>query len=218
MKLSFAIGAVMAIGAAAQGAHAAVVISDNFNADRPVVTNWPGDSVFLSIPQPGNVQGLPSVDLVGNQDGFGYLAYQGANNGVSVDLDGSTGSGNNPAGEIQSITSLGTGNYTVSFYLAGNLRGAPNQTTAVSIGGQTIDVTPTSNAQPYTLYTLRFDNASGQVSFSDLGPSNQQGNLLDNIVVTNSVPEPATWALMLVGFGGLGLALRTRGRMASAKA
>ena len=30
---------------------------------------------------------------------------------------------------------------------------------------------------------------------------------------TSSVPEPSTWALMLVGFGGLGLsALRTAGK------
>lgn len=30
------------------------------------------------------------------------------------------------------------------------------------------------------------------------------------------VPEPATWALMVVGFGGLGLGLRSRGRTANA--
>jgi hypothetical protein len=30
--------------------------------------------------------------------------------------------------------------------------------------------------------------------------------------VTSGVPEPATWAMMLVGFGGLGAAMRTRRR------
>ena len=34
-------------------------------------------------------------------------------------------------------------------------------------------------------------------------------------VVLSAVPEPATWAMMLVGFGGLGVALRSRRRTAT---
>ena len=34
----------------------------------------------------------------------------------------------------------------------------------------------------------------------------------------SAVPEPATWAMMLVGFGGLGAAMRTRRRSAAATA
>jgi hypothetical protein len=189
-------------------ANASVVLSDNFDSDVPVILNWPGDATFRSIPGPGNVGGLPSVDLVSNANGFGYLAYNGATGGVSLDLDGSTGGGFSPAGEIQSIVSLGLGDYTVSFLLAGNLRGAPNQTVSVSIGGQTINVTPSSNSQPYTLYNLYFSGASGQVAFTDLGPSDQQGDLLDNIVVTTGVPEPATWIMLLTGFFGVGFMMR----------
>jgi hypothetical protein len=57
------------------------------------------------------------VDLVSNADGFGYLAYNGSSGGVSLDLDGSTGGGFSPAGEIQSVASLVAGDYTVSFLL-----------------------------------------------------------------------------------------------------
>ena len=38
----------------------------------------------------------------------------------------------------------------------------------------------------------------------------QQGNLLDNDVVTSGVPEPASWTLMIAGFGLAGLAMRRR--------
>jgi len=56
---------------------------------------------------------------------------------------------------------------------------------------------------PVTLY---FTNVSGPLTFTELGPSDQQGNLIDNVVVTTGVPEPSTWAMMLLGFAGLGFA------------
>jgi hypothetical protein len=46
-------------------------------------------------------------------------------------------------------------------------------------------------------------NVSSQVSFTDLVPADQQGDLLDNVVVT-AVPEPFTWAMMILGFFGVG--------------
>jgi PEP-CTERM motif-containing protein len=33
---------------------------------------------------------------------------------------------------------------------------------------------------------------------------------LDNITITQAVPEPATWAMMLLGFGAIGFAMRRR--------
>jgi hypothetical protein len=147
---------------------------------------------------------------------FDNLAYSTGN---SVDLDGSTGTGFTPAGELQSVVSLAKGDYTVSFLLAGNLRGAFNQTTVVSIGNQLQSITPSSNAQPYTLYTLEFTGASGKVEFTDTGPATQQGDLLDNVSVSSSaVPEPMTWALMLVGVAGVGGSLRARRPLAAAAA
>jgi hypothetical protein len=41
---------------------------------------------------------------------------------------------------------------------------------------------------------------------------------LDNVSLTNTVPEPATWALMLVGVAAMGASLRLRRRAASAVA
>jgi hypothetical protein len=196
VKIAVPLIAGIALLATIQSSSADVVIQDNFDGSTPQ-GNWPGDGTFLSIPQPGNIQGQPSVDLVGGSF-FGSLAFSGN----SVDLDGSTGNGNSPAGEIQSIKSLALGTYTVTFELSGNQRGFPQQTTTVAIGNQSFTITPTDNA--YHLETLTFVDASGQLSFTDSGPSNQQGNLLDDVVVT-AVPEPSTWAMMILGFLGLGL-------------
>jgi hypothetical protein len=196
MKVILPFIAALTLVASAQGASAGVVISDNF-AGTPVL-NWPGDTVFRSIPQPGNVNGFPSIDLVANGT-FGITTL----GGNAVDLDGSTGSGNNPAGELQSVTSLGLGTYVVQFDLSGNQRTSVPQQTVVSIGTQSINLGFLAENAPWTLYSFTFTGASGQVAFTDLGPSNQQGNLLANVTVS-AVPEASTWAMMILGFAGLG--------------
>lgn len=42
--------------------------------------------------------------------------------------------------------------------------------------------------------------------------SNDDGFKLSSITVTAAVPEPATWAMMLIGFGVIGAGLRRRGQ------
>lgn len=42
--------------------------------------------------------------------------------------------------------------------------------------------------------------------------------VMDNLKVIPGVPEPSTWALMIVGFGGVGLMIRTTRRRALARA
>ena len=219
MKLSgFLFGALLAFGTS-QSCFASVIF-DNFTTGDTPQTNWAGNSVFLSIPQPGNVQGKPSVDLVG-PGYFPELAPGGASVtgptpaplvGLNaVDLDGSTGNGNVPSGELLSTASLAAGMYNISFYLAGNSRGVASETTSVFVGAQLIDaITPTNNS-PYTLYT--FNNVvvtGGQLEFLEGGigippGSDQQGNLLALVDVNvSSVPEPSTWAMMILGFFGVG--------------
>ncbi|MGL6042555.1 MAG: PEPxxWA-CTERM sorting domain-containing protein, partial [Sandaracinobacteroides sp.] len=39
------------------------------------------------------------------------------------------------------------------------------------------------------------------------GPS---GIALDNVTVTSNVPEPATWGMMILGFGLVGATMRRR--------
>lgn len=194
-------------------AQAAVVLSDNFTSMGQVPGgNWPGDSVFTSIPSP-SVPGSSSVDLVGSVNGSFFPNLAPSATLDAVDLDGSEGTGFSPSGDLQSNMSLSTGNYVVSFLLAGNMRGAPPQTTTISIGSQSFTLTLPSN-QGYTQFTHTFTDASGFLSFVESGPASQQGSLLADVSVSN-VPEASTWVMMVLGFAGLGFAgYRRAGRAA----
>jgi hypothetical protein len=101
-----------------QSGYAAVVLQDDFGTTGGDQLNWAGDSVFTSTSPPG------SVDLIGANGSFDFFP----GNGHYVDLDGSTGDGHNPAGQLTSVLSFGPGSYTLSFSLGGNHRGATGST------------------------------------------------------------------------------------------
>jgi hypothetical protein len=193
MKVLVSLVALIALGASAQTASAAIVLQDNFGSTGADQLNWAGDSVFTSTSPPG------SVDLIGAGGGFDFFP----GNGNYVDLDGSTGNGNNPAGQLTSVLTFGPGSYTLSFALGGNHRGAAAQQTVFSLGDYSNSLTLNSSAS-LTTYTYSFTTTTtGQLVFTETGPSDQQGNILDNVVLT-AVPEASTWAMMILGFFGVG--------------
>jgi hypothetical protein len=205
-KVVWLLSATAALMISVGAAEAAPLLFDNF--DSPAAgapgPNWLGDGIFTPVPATPSASPptTPSVDLVGNINGPAFFANL-AFSGNSIDLDGSTGSGNSPAGEIVSGNLTSPTGFTVTFELAGNLRGVPPQTTVVSLGGQSFSFTPLAS-QGYTLETVFFTATSGVLDFKDLGPSDQQGNLLDDVTVTAGIPEASTWAMMILGFLGVG--------------
>ena len=174
-----------------------VVFQDNFDTtttqalNQGVFANWTVSS--------------GTVDVIGDGGSFDY--FPGVQ-GNYVDLNGSSGA----PGAITTIQSFAAGTYSVSFDLAGSQGGSGNvdplfpHTTQIefSIGGvtQTLPLNPTS---PFTTYTFLFTTTgAGQLTFRDLpGGNNNVGNILDNVTVT-AVPEPSTWAMMILGFMGVG--------------
>ncbi len=199
---------ILVLGAAPSAAVAAVFLSDNFNGD-PRELNWPGDAVFTSTSPGVNAPGPASVDLVG--PGFFSLCAPGQGN--CVDLDGSTGTGNLPdAGQLTSNLSFGPGTYTVHFDLAGNERSPSPQTTDISLGSFSTTLS-LGEGDPWASHQYTFTTATGgNLQFTDFGPSDQQGNLLDNVTLEAGAPEPATWAMMLLGVAGVGTMMRGRNR------
>lgn len=206
-SIAIAAGVAAAV-LAAQAAQANTVLSDNFNSDAQTL-NWAGDATFSSLPGPQDQgPGIASTDLIGT--GF-FDLYPG--NGNYVDLDGSTGYGNLPyAGILQSNASFGAGKYTLSFDLGGNARGAVAQTTDVFLGSTLVASLTLDSNSPLTSYSYTVATTGGNLVFDELGPSDQQGNILDNVTL-NSVPEPASWAMMLLGVAAIGGAMR-RSRLA----
>lgn len=64
------------------------------------------------------------------------------------------------------------------------------------------------SATPSLLFMGLADSAGfSKVTISSTGMGKIE---LDNVLYARGVPEPATWAMLLMGFGGLGAALRRR--------
>lgn len=200
-KLGLLVGAALvAACVGSQSCQAGQVLFDDFNSD-PLVLNWTGNSIFIPVPAPvvPDQQGGtgPSVDLIGSPDFYDFQSGHGR----YLDLDGSSGNGNVPAGQINSIATFAPGTYTLSFLLAGNLRGAPAQTTNVMLGSFLIASLTPAATDIFQLFSYTFTTSTaGVLSFIDAGPSNQQGDLLDDVTLS-TVPLPASWILMLLGLG-----------------
>jgi hypothetical protein len=157
---------------------------------------------------PGNGGGANGLTL--SPDGGAFLASDGPFQ---------------PGAITQKITGLVTGQqYNLFFdYAAAQQAGFDGPTTSgwnVSIGGTPIDSVSKS------ILDKGFSGWFGsQVAFTASGPSEVLSfmatglpsssvppfALLDGVSIT-PVPEPATWALMLVGVGALGAGLRMRRR------
>ncbi len=198
LKTIIAATAFLVAATASQASYAGVVLNDNFDGSTPDQLNWKGDLLFTSTSPPG---ANSSVDLIGAGGAFDFFFGQG--HGSYVDLDGSSGNGNNPAGQLTSTGTFGPGLYTLTFDLAGNRRGATDQTTVVTLGSTAVASITDASGVGFTSYSFTFTTTGGQLVFTELGPSDQQGNILDNVVLT-AVPEPSTWAMMVLGFAGVG--------------
>jgi hypothetical protein len=192
----------------APGVYAAVIFSDNFNGESQSL-NYNGFANW-------NVT-AGTVDLIGT--GF-FDFYPG--NGNYVDLDGST----TQLGTLTSNPTFGPGTYTLSFSLgAYTYQGQyPLEQTLVSIGNWSTVITPVVDSSftpgaPLQNYSFVVTTNGGSLVFEALNPQSpgqgtNVGNILDNVQVS-AVPEPATWAMMLIGFAGIGFAAYRRSRKVS---
>ena len=105
----------------------------------------------------------------------------------------------------------GGGNDVVFFAPVGSsiVNNSGNLTNITWAGGQVMVSTPLALQAGVNTLTFKYVSLTdGHAGFQGTG---DEGWGLENIQVTDSaggVPEPASWALMMVGFGGLGAMMR----------
>jgi hypothetical protein len=208
----------------------------NTSATGWSVSAPPGSYVFLWNAGGGGASGTtadnggaPGVTSPPNVQLWG--PGTGSVNGLTTSPDGGAFIGEDPVYDAnnpaisQTLTGLTAGDqYTVSFYWAAaqqyGFSGATTEGWTVDFGSSTDSTAlyslPNEGFSGWMKqsYTFTADGASDVLTFiADGGPSSSLPPfaLLDGVSVTpGPVPEPATWALMLVGLGALGAGLRMR--------
>jgi choice-of-anchor C domain-containing protein len=209
LKRAFSLAAVVSLGlmgVCSQASASAIVTDGNFNAPSggsSFTTYFSGQSFGgWTVTGAGTGSG---VDLIGD-----YWQAPSVGGG-SVDLDG-----NAPGGISQSITAP-AGNYILSFYISGNPDGSPaTKSVNVSIGNVNNDLftytigSNTHSNMMYQLYTLDFIlSGPTTLSFTSADTNTSYGPVIGDVSIS-AVPEPATWAMMVLGFFGIGFMAHRR--------
>ena len=151
------------------------------------------------------VEGGTTVDVTGpttTDDGINFsLGY--SDSGVS-----------NPFNELLVFTNTLAGSYSIS--LTSTASGANDADfdavylTGGSIVGQLDIPELVGSSDPLELFgKLNFNLGPGEYTLHLEGTSTGNGSFGGNVAFT-AVPEPATWAMMLLGFGAVGFAMRRR--------
>ncbi|MGZ3272306.1 MAG: PEPxxWA-CTERM sorting domain-containing protein [Caulobacteraceae bacterium] len=188
------------------------------------VTNWTGNSGLNEWFKGGTQSTVGAANFWGDPlNYFNNSVVASPDGGSFVALDGdSTVRG----GISQQITGLEVGKtYTLTFDWAAaqllNRTGPTTEQLQVTFGSQTqlTDVLSIASQgfSGWKGVTMLFTatNATQTLSFLSIGTPDglPPVALLDGVSLT--VPEPATWAMMIMGFGTLGLMMRRR-RMVTA--
>jgi hypothetical protein len=105
----------------------------------------------------------------------------------------------------QTVSDTANQNYYLSFYIYQSPPG-PTVSLDVTWNGATVisDIAPTTGDFWKHFVTQVIGTGSDTLQFIDA--NNPGFDYLDNVSLTTSIPEPATWAMMMLGFAGLGFA------------
>lgn len=231
--LPFMIGSVL-IGAVSQVQAASILFSDGFESPKVSRVSGPsGDAgaydnygtgatigPWTVVAPPNRTDAVSVVTTTFKQSGFSFVAQSGQQ---WADLAGQDANGNE--GVAVTLSGLLGKTYAVSFWV-GNVVDKPggffgNSTTVNLLvnGSQVYSAKNTAGTGETTQVWQNFVYSglatTDDVTFTFLSgdPSNDFSSAFDSVVIStvDGVPEPSTWALMLIGLAGLAV-LRGRRR------
>lgn len=218
LRALFLAAAVSGAALAGSAAHATQLLTDGSFEDPAIGGGnytYPGQSDG-TIPQIGATQGGWTFDgaaIVGATGGnawYGGSAPAGQDGDQFAALQGlSTIS--------QTFTMMGS-TLNLSWIAAGRpFMGCCNgdQNYNVTLNGASLGSFSTFSGEAFTAQSLVVggltDGASYTLAFQG-AVNGDQTAFIDQVSATGAVPEPAAWALMIVGFGGAGALLRGKRR------
>lgn len=199
MKLALTALAGLMIAAAPAHAAQPVFFADDFDDYSASQVPWNGDGGWTT----GG-----TTDLVKSGE---YSLTCAGGSGNCVDL-----TGNQPGTISHEIFLPGPGNYALRFLYTGNQLNNdgsgpyPKIGFTASIAGTSFHVGPLANDNANFLSFVRGFTATGPTTLTftqDQGGNQFRGSIIDSVSVTG-VPEPTTWAMMILGIGMIGAFMR----------
>jgi PEP-CTERM motif len=178
-----------------------------------------------------DVAGTPSLNY-NDADICGTCSFTGAVLGSGTDVGAEWAFGQNASGlgggvtQDYGLSSAGYGLFGPGDVLSGAAHPDRGGATVPPDGGDfglvsagyttSGDNGGVTNSQPYIKNSATFNLGAFNGSLGDIGNIRfQYGTSLDDTHF-GAVPEPGTWALMLLGFGGIGMAMRRSRRRTGA--
>jgi hypothetical protein len=206
-------------------AHANLLTNGGFDTTTGFVPD--GNDTMTLAPGSTTITGWTvitnNVAWIGPTNPFGVTGSTGS--GYFLDLQGYS-DGSPYGGVQQTISTCATCGYQATFYL-GSANG--NSAIQVSANGQSQTFTSTNTGSQNNLWqleTFNFTAAGPSTTIAFNGITAAQGIYigLDTIdleqtsgPITSGVPEPSTWAMMILGFCGVGLMAYRRKQNGSAQ-
>lgn len=175
-------------------------------------TGFGGTSGYYNVPLDNPIPSdfgwsvpVNNVDIIANGVYAAFLPTGGAYN---LDLVGYGTTG----AISQTFATIAGRAYTLSLDFTQNGSG---KTALVSLDGNPVTTLVGASGWQSFITTFIGTGSPTTLLISEVAGSSNGGVVLDNIAV-GQVPEPATWAMLIAGFGMVGLGLRRRRTTAAA--